>query len=249
MDDPHAARPRVAPPGRRALIDGAGEGTLVHPCDAARRGLPAKLAAMNALRLARPSLLGPALLLAAALAACSDPQTPATATGTAPTSTSTDTSATSQPTSTAPVATGTTTTTTGSDWGATMTEGYVLTFEQSGGIAGMRMVTVVDTAKKTITYGGMRNDKPETRDLAKADLDAITRAVADASPATFPGIIKGPPMADAFGYSIRIEAGGKKASVGWSDGSTVPEVYKKLEDAVFKARVNTFEGNKKGATM
>lgn len=119
---------------------------------------------------------------------------------------------------------------------------YVLVFQQSGGIAGMLMETVIDAGARRITYGGMRNQKPETRDLTAEDIAAITRALEDARFATFPGKIKGGPVADAFTYTITLRTGGKEYMVSWDDGTNVPEAYSAVRGAVNAVRASRFGG-------
>src|SRR5690242_4215766 len=119
----------------------------------------------------------PAVLCA--LAACTEPQTPVSeGTGTAtavPTITEAPTGAssvTSAPTAAAP---------------DKLEAPYVLTFRQSGGIAGMMMEAIVDTGAKSITYGGLRNQKPETKELSADEIGRITRSLEEARYASFPG--------------------------------------------------------------
>ncbi len=184
----------------------------------------------------------PAVLCA--VVACTEPQTPDT-TG-APTGT------TAPPTTAAPTVTAAPTgassvTDAPAGTGTAAPEGklagpYVLVFEQSGGIAGMRMETVIDAGTRRITYGGMRNQKPETKDLTAEDIAAITRALEDARFATFPGKIKGGPVADAFSYTLTLRAGGKEYMVSWEDGTTVPESYSAVQSAVNAVRASRFGG-------
>jgi hypothetical protein len=191
----------------------------------------------------------PAVLVT--LVACTEPQTPAsdgagtTAATTAPTATAAPT-LTAVPTGAASItdtpSAPSTATATASAPVEKVTAPYVLVFHQTGGIAGMHMETIIDTAAKRITYGGLRNQRPETRELAADDIATITRALEAARLTTFPGKIKGGPVADAFTYTITVKTGGKEYMVSWDDGTNVPEPYSNLRSAVNAVRASRFGG-------
>lgn len=196
------------------------------------------------MRAHHPASLLPAVLCA--LAACTEPQTPASEGAGAEAATTTPTAV---PTLTA-VPTGTSSVTAPATATATATAApvekleapYVLTFRQEGGIAGMLMETIVDTGAKRITYGGLRNQKPEARELTAEDVEKITRAVEEARFASFPGKIKSGPIADAFTYTITVRSGGKEYMVSWSDGTNVPDAYSNLRAMVNAVRASKFDG-------
>lgn len=192
----------------------------------------------------------PAVLLT--LAACTEPQTPvsdgagtppgttAPVTTAAPTMTAVPTGASSV--TDAPTATATATAPSASGPAEKLTPPYVLTFRQSGGIAGMLMETVIDTGARSVTYGGLRNQKPETMPLTAEDIATITRSLEEARFASFPGKIKGGVVADGFTYTFTLKAGGKEYTVSWEDGSVVPEPYSALRNAVNSVRASKFGG-------
>jgi hypothetical protein len=202
-----------------------------------------------------PSLL-PAVL--GALVACTEPQTPVsegpTTEGTAaPTITAaptTETPATTAAPTLTTVPTGASSVTAPGTATAAGTAApiekldapYVLVFRQSGGIAGMLMETVVDAGAKTITYGGLRNQKPETKPLTAEDVAAITRVLEEARYAGFSGQTKGQPFPDAFSYTITVKKGGKEYTVSWYDGTTVPDAYSTVRSTVNSIRSSKFGG-------
>ncbi|MEZ4293755.1 MAG: hypothetical protein R3B70_02175 [Polyangiaceae bacterium] len=205
--------------------------------------MTALLARPRSLRLAH---IAPAILVLCS--ACTEPQTPGGGAGTAseptPSSAPTAPESTAAPTSDATsTPAGTSTAGTPSQPADTLNAPYVLTHRQTGGIAGMQMVTVIDAGARTITYGGPRNQKPETRPLSAEDIQNVTRALEDARYTSFPGAIKGPPVSDAFTYEIVLEAGGKKFTVSWSDGTTVPDPYARIQAAVGTLRTSMFSGS------
>ncbi|MBK8258643.1 MAG: hypothetical protein IPK82_39035 [Polyangiaceae bacterium] len=178
-----------------------------------------------------------------AVGACTEPQTPegtGTPAGTtaAPT---TDTGSSSAPTTTA-VPTSAPTTTAAPAGGDKLTAPYVVTLRQTGGIAGMNMVTVIDSAAKKITYGGPRNQNAETRDVSADEVAEITRALEAANYATFPGQIKGGAIADAFNYEVKLTTGGKDFVVSWSDGAQVSDTISAVRAAIAKLRAAKFDG-------
>lgn len=192
-----------------------------------------------------PRKLSVSLLCASLLAACSEPQTPDNTGATSATtgaSVPTQTAATSTQVAPTVPPPGSTPPTATAGPIEKLSGPYVLTFQQSGGIAGMRMETVIDTAKKTITYGGPRNQKPESREISAEDIAAVTRALEEARFAAFPGKIKGGPVADAFTYTITLRAGGKEYMVSWEDGTSVPDSYSAVRSAVTNLRNSKFGG-------
>lgn len=125
---------------------------------------------------------------------------------------------------------------------------YVLVFKQTGGIAGLRMETTIDSAAKTMTYGGMRNQKRETRALSVKEIESITALVDAAGLATLDGQLKGAAPSDAFNYEIHIETGGRKRALTWSDGAKVPGPVSHVQSAIVKLRDEKFgAGTPKGA--
>lgn len=151
---------------------------------------------------------------------------------------------------TAPTTSGATSTTTApaQDVGDKLAGPYVLVFKQSGGIAGLRMETVIDSAAKTMTYGGMRNQNRETRSLSAQEVASITALVNAAGLAMLEGQLKGAAPSDAFAYEIHVETGGRKRALTWSDGAKVPAPVSHLQSAIVKLRDEKFgAGTPKGA--
>jgi len=185
------------------------------------------LAPMKAQRLASAFV---AASLAGSLAACSDPQTPASTTGTPATATATATAASTSVATAAPSATA------APDSADKLPEPYTLTYVQTGGIAGLHMELVVDTAAKKISYAGLRNNQPQSKDLTPDDLAPLSRALEEARYATFHGPLKGTPFPDAFSYALTLKAAGKDYNVSWTDGTTVPAPLAAVRSALAKLR-------------
>lgn len=201
----------------------------------------------------KASSLLTASLLAGALAACSAPQPgPSSESGAPPSAAPTDTGlpvGTVAPTSTATATTPPTaapTTAPSTEPGGKLAGPYSLTFKQTGGIAGMRMETVIDTATKKINYGGPRNQKVEARDLLPDDIKGLTRVLEAADIETFRKV-KGAAVADAFEYTITVTTGGKDYVASWSDGSTPPASFESVRMAVTRLREAKFSSNPTGA--
>jgi hypothetical protein len=205
----------------------------------------AKLQSMKA-----RSLLS-AFLIAGSLAACSAPQpgassessaqptaSPATADTALPvgTVTATATATVTAPPTAAPTATQST------EPNTKITAPYVLMFQQTGGIAGLRMETVIDTAAKKISYSGPRGQTAQSRDLTPEDIRGISRALEEANVETFRKL-KGPPVADAFEYTITVRTGGKEYVASWHDGTTPPDAYQNVRTAVNKLREAKFSSS------
>ncbi|MBI4957778.1 MAG: hypothetical protein HY908_37575 [Myxococcales bacterium] len=112
---------------------------------------------------------------------------------------------------------------------------YLLTYNQTGGIAGLHMTFVLDTNKRTATYSGLRGGSPETKDVTAAEIAAITQALEAARPSTF-APVKGPAVPDAFTYAVALDYGGKLALATWSDGTPAPEQLVTLREAIVKLR-------------
>lgn len=191
--------------------------------------------------------LATAFSLAATLAACTDPQTPASSPDAAPTVTTSPTSI-SAPTATATTTSVTTAaptapTTAAPDSPDKLAGPYKLTYLQTGGIAGLHMELVIDTVTRKASYAGLRNNQPQTKDITAEEVAPLTRALEAARYATFHGPIKGTTFPDAFAYALTLEVGGKKHDVSWTDGTTLPDalgelrtVLAKLRDAKFPAK-------------
>jgi len=125
---------------------------------------------------------------------------------------------------------------------------YVLVFKQTGGIAGLRMETTIDSAAKTMTYGGMRNQNRETRSLSAQEIASITALVNAAGLAMLEGQLKGAAPSDAFAYEVHVDTGGRKRALTWSDGAKVPGPVSNLQSAIVKLRDEKFSaGTPKGA--
>ncbi len=191
----------------------------------------------------RANRIASILLLGFSLAACAS-GSPGTSTGSpTPTDTSgtTASSATGSTTSTttAPPATSSTATASSDH----VTGPYVLTSKQTGGIAAFHMETVIDSAAKTITYGGPRNQSPSTQDLSAAEIASLTRLVDDVGLAGFVGPLRGPAPSDAFTYEIVLRAGATARSISWTDGVTAPAPVLALRSFVTKLRDEKFRGS------
>jgi hypothetical protein len=196
-----------------------------------------------------------AFLLAGALSACSAPQPGASSEASAQPSATASAAPTdsalpvgSVPPTAAPTAAPTTAPTTApsTEPGGKLAGPYSLTLKQTGGIAGMRMETVIDTATKKINYGGPRNQKVEARDLLPDDIKGLTRVLEAADIETFRKL-KGPPVADAFEYTITVTTGGKDYVASWQDGTTAPASFESVRMAVTKLREAKFSSNPTGA--
>lgn len=193
------------------------------------RGL-AKLARMKTIHLLAVSLF------AASVAACSTPP-PVSSESAGPQPTSPPSATATTPGSATP-----TTAPGPTEPGDTLAAPYVLTFKQTGGIAAMNMETVIDSAAKRITYGGPRNNQPQSADLTADEVKGLTRVLQDAKLATFHAVKAGT-VADAFSYSISVKTGGRDFVASWSDGSPgVPESYEAVRTAVTKLRDSKFSG-------
>lgn len=195
---------------------------------------------MRGMKLSTTILL-PAMICA--LAACTEPQTPTSDGAGGPAGSGTGTPA-APPTaapggSEAPSPTAAASTGTAAD---ELTAPWSLTLLQTGGIAAMRMETVVDTASRHITYGGLRNQNPETRDLSADEIQSLERAIEEARFTGFPGKIKGGAIADAFTYTITVKVGGREYTVSWEDGASVPDSYSRLQTSVDTLRTSKFDG-------
>jgi hypothetical protein len=181
------------------------------------------------------------LFLAVLLSACSDPQTPASsgsATSSPSGSTPSSSTATAAP-ATTPSAGATATQAPADD---KLTQPYVLTYSQHGGIAGLRMELVLDSAAKKITYGGLRNQDPQTKELSPDEIAAITHAIEEARFNGFNGALKGAAPADAFSYAVTVKTGGQDHTVSWTDGVTVPAPLDALRTAITRLRETKFSG-------
>lgn len=177
-------------------------------------------------------------------------ETTAGATKSAPSTGGGATTSSAPPSTTAPATSGATSTTTApsQEVGDKLAGPYVLVFKQSGGIAGLRMETVIDSAAKTMTYGGMRNQNRETRSLSAQEVASITALVNAAGLAMLEGQLKGAAPSDAFAYEIHVETGGRKRALTWSDGAKVPGPVGNLQSAIVKLRDEKFgAGTPKGA--
>lgn len=177
-------------------------------------------------------------IIALSLAACASgaPSSPGTS---APAGGTGDSSTTAAPsTSSAP--------TTSTSAGDHLTGPFLLTFRQTGGIAGFNMVTVIDSAAKTISYGGMRNQSPSTRSISAQEVAAITSAIDNAGLSTLKGDLKSPPISDAFNYSLEIRTGGATQTMTWSDGATVPPAVSTLQQALTRVREDKFPAQPTG---
>lgn len=117
---------------------------------------------------------------------------------------------------------------------------YVLVLKQTGGIAGLNQETTLDAAAKKMTYGGLKNQKAETRDLTVDEVARITRAVDAAGVPAFSGTLKSKPIADAFSYVFTLRTGGKDHVLSWADGATVPQPIDALRTALVKLRDEKF---------
>lgn len=173
------------------------------------------------------------IFAAVLLTACSDPQTPASS-GTAAPSSTPSTSATSTET-TAPSASATAT-----QAPAGALEPYVLTFLQTGGIAGLRMEVVLDTGAKKLSYGGLRNQQPQTKDVTPDEVAAITRALEEARFMEARVPAKPTTMSDAFSYQITVKTAGKEHSVAWTDGVEAPPAIVAVHSAITRLREAKF---------
>lgn len=124
-------------------------------------------------------------------------------------------------------------------------DAYTVTLLQTGGVAGLRMETVVDAANRHITYGGPRNQRPERREITADDVKALTHIIEDAGYKSFPGRIrppKGSVLSDAFSYTITVRTGGKEYTAAWEDETPIPDSYSVLHAAIEALRVSKFDG-------
>ncbi len=110
------------------------------------------------------------------------------------------------------------------------------------------METVVDSAAKTMTYGGMRNQTPETRTLSQPEVGAITSLIEAAGLEALDGKLKGVAPSDAFSYEIDLTTAGKSRALTWSDGAKVPPRVLDLQMGLVRLRDEKFRaGSPKGA--
>lgn len=186
------------------------------------------------------------LLLGLSLAACASGSAGTSQGNPTPTATGSDTSATTSSTSattssastTAPAITSATTASNDHVSGP-----YVLTSKQTGGIAGFRMETAIDSAAKTITYGGPRNQRPGTQDLTEQEVTSVTSAIDAVGLSGFVGPLKGAAPADAFTYEILLRTGATTRSISWTDGVTPPAAVLALRNLVTTIRDQKFRGS------
>ena len=178
-------------------------------------------------------------IVALSFTACasSAPSSPGTS---APAGGNGDSSTTAAPTTSSAPTTSTSAPTTSTSAGDHLTGPFVLTLRQTGGIAGFNMLTVIDSAAKTITYGGMRNQSPSTRPISAQEVAAITSAIDAAGLSTLKGNLKSPPISDAFNYELEIRTGGATQSMKWSDGATVPQAVSMLQQTLTRVREDKF---------
>lgn len=188
--------------------------------------------------------LASALVLGLSLAACAS-GSPSASTGSA-SATATDIAATTAPSSSAPATTSAASATTAAPTSSASAPGehitgpYVLTAKQTGGIAAFRMETVIDSAARSITFGGPRNQRPETRPLTEPEVASLTRLLDSAGLTSFSGPIKGPPVADAFTYELSLHVGAGTRTVSWSDGASPPAAIAQIQSFVTKLRNEKF---------
>jgi hypothetical protein len=132
--------------------------------------------------------------------------------------------------------------------GDKITGPYVLFMRQTGGIAALHMETTLDTAAKTITYGGLRNQKLETRDVSPEEISVITRAIDNARLSSFQGTLKGAAPADAFSYEMTIREGGREHTLKWADGAQVPPAIEQVHLALVQLRDSKFRAGGSGGS-
>ncbi|MEP7289221.1 MAG: protealysin inhibitor emfourin [Chloroflexota bacterium] len=85
-----------------------------------------------------------------------------------------------------------------------------LTFERSGGFAGMRLTASVDTDT-----------------LPAEEAAALNREVAVAHVFDLPAVLNAPSGADQFSYTLTVEANGKQHTIEANEGG-VPETLRPL---------------------
>lgn len=117
---------------------------------------------------------------------------------------------------------------------------FVLTLVQSGGIAGFHMETVIDSAAKTITYGGPRNQSPGARPLSDQEVAVITSLINQAGLSALKGNLKSPPISDAFDFKLTIRSAGASQTLTWSEGATMPKPVEELAAALRRIREDKF---------
>lgn len=125
---------------------------------------------------------------------------------------------------------------------------YVLTSKQVGGIAALRMETVIDSTAKTISFGGPRNNQPQTATLTDGEVAEITRAVNDVGLGGFGGHQKSA-VADAFTYELALKFNGETRTVSWMDGTTPPAPVLELRNVVTRLREAKFRGGTKSGPI
>jgi len=255
MDDEDAPGPRL-PTARRIACETRGSGALRPALMVPRSSHLARTTSAHdgggaALKRGygcpmRANRIASLLLLGLSLVACAS-GSPGTSTGSP---TPTDTSGTTASSSTASTASTASTTTAPPATSSTATASsdhvtgpYVLTSKQTGGIAAFHMETVIDSAAKTITYGGPRNQSPSTQDLSAAEVASLTRLIDDVGLAGFVGPLRGPAPSDAFTYEIVLRTGATARSISWTDGVTAPAPVLALRSFVTKLRDEKFRGN------
>ncbi|MFO0593248.1 MAG: protealysin inhibitor emfourin [Polyangiaceae bacterium] len=123
---------------------------------------------------------------------------------------------------------------------------YVLKLVQSGGIAGFHMETVIDSAAKTITYGGMRNQSPSSRPLSDQEVAAITGLINEAGLSALKGNLKSPPISDAFEFSLTIRTASGSQTLTWSEGADMPKAVSELSATLRRIREEKFPAQPAG---